>query len=206
MNKYLKISIAVFVLLWALFMSSECRMVTTYMSEYTVQAEKQNFKPNESFLPYIAPKGFEVLAYFDSTSWYSLEEWAGDRDWYDWNKLSGLTNAFTANNKQTVMYAWRPDSTAYLIQVAAYTNDKRGGFTAGPVELVPCGELFIGKVNWTSEVARYTYGETAIDHKITRPYVVRHTGTWIGGADNSPGPFGGRAHKEMKLRIDMRVR
>lgn len=181
-------------------------MAKSSMKEYTVEAGEQNFKPNESILPFFAPKGFDVLAVFDSSAWYSLDDWEGDRDWYDWNKLSGLTNYLSQNNKQTAMFAWRPDSTAYLIQVAAYTNDKRGGFTPGPVERVPCGKLFIGKVNWSSRIARYTYGEHAVDHNVTRPWISRHTGTWIGGANNAAGPYGGAAHKEMKLSVEMRVR
>jgi len=210
MNKYLKISVILAVVTWALFVASECRMTKTSLKDYVVEAGKQNFKPGESILPYFAPKGFEVLAVFDSSAWYGMDEWMNgdevDGDWYDWNKLSGLTNYLTPNNKTTAMFAWRPDSTAYVIQVAAYTNDSRGGFTPGPVELVPCGNLFVGQVNWTSSVARYTYGEQTIDHEIRRPWIVRHAGTWIGGANNAPGPWGGKVHKEMKLSVEMRVR
>lgn len=138
MNKYLKILVIAVLVTWALFIASECRMARTSMTEYVVEAGKQNFKPGESILPYFTPKGFEVLAVFDSSAWYGKDEWWNeaadevDGDWYDWNKLSGLTNYLSQNNKQTAMYAWRPDSTAYLIQVAAYTNDPRGGFTPAP--------------------------------------------------------------------------
>lgn len=206
MNKYLKIGIVVALASWALFVASERRMMITRTVEYTVQPGKQNFRPGESIFPRFAPKGFQVAVVFDSSAWYGPDEWEGDQDWSDWNKLYGLTNYLTPNNRQTAMLAWRPDERSYVIQVTAYTNDKAGGWKTGPVELVPVGKLFIGDVTWLSEIANYEYGETAVDHKLPRPRVARETGTWIGGANNAPGPYGGRAHKEMKILLETSVR
>ncbi len=176
------------------------------MKDYVVEAGRQNFRPNESILPRIAAKGMEVYAVFDSSSWWSIDDWNGDRDYYDWNKLKGLTAYWSTNNRQTAMFAWRPDSTAYTIQVTAYTNDKKGGWTAGPPVRVRCGDLFTGIINWTSRKASYQYGEESVIHDLRRPYVTRETGTWIGGGNNSEGPYGGQAHKEMKVSVETRIR
>lgn len=213
MNTYAKIAIAIFIATVLLFIASEIRIEASSTKEYTIEAGKQNFRPGESILPYFSVNGFEIWAVFDSSAWYSLEEWEGDSDWYDWNKLKGFSNMLSPKNKQTAMYAWRPDTRAYTIQVAAYTNDRRGGWTVGPPALIPCGQTFHGKVNWLSRKAIYEYGEVAayskkeiIEHEVKRPFIAIETGTWMGGANNAHGPYGGKATKKMKILVEMTMK
>mgnify|MGYP000913140173 CR=1 FL=1 len=74
---------------------------------YKIEAGKQNFSPKEPVCPQFGVDGFEIAVRFPASAWVGLEEWKGDKDWYDWNKLKGETGYFSPNNKSSVMIAWR---------------------------------------------------------------------------------------------------
>lgn len=185
------------------------------MIRYTIKAGKQNFKPREPIFPRCA-KGFEIKALLDESCWWSSEDWQGDRDRQDWNKLAGITSAFSANNKRSAMIAWRPADAPNTFLLTAYTNDKKGGWQHGRTGLeaitVHAGETFKAEVFINEELLRYeadyriitARGEFWCNHKFDKPLFnfYRRIGTWIGGANNSPGDFGGEASQDMSLELD----
>lgn len=184
------------------------------MIRYTIKAGKQNFKPREPIFPRCA-KGFEIKALLDKSCWWSSEDWQGDRDRQDWNKLAGITSAFSANNKRSAMIAWRPADVENTFLLTAYTNDRAGGFEAGMSGMsaiaVKAGERFRAQCYIAEELFRHeaeykiftTSGELWCNHRFDAPWLplYRQVGTWMGGADNSPGPFGGAASKDMSIQI-----
>lgn len=184
------------------------------MIKYTIKAGRQNFKPREPLLPRCA-NGFSIKAILEPSCWWSKEDWGNDADRNDWNKLAGITSAFSANNKRSAMIAWRPADEEGVFLLTAYTNDKAGGFQAGMSGMraiaVEAGKEFSAHCYIIEELFRHEAqykivtdaGEFWCNHKFDNPWlpVYRRVGTWIGGADNSPGPFGGAASKEMSLKL-----
>lgn len=182
------------------------------MKTYTIHPGSKNFAPKESFWPFRA-SGFRLACRLEPSCWWSAEDWEGDRDRADWNKLKGITWAFSANNKCSAMTAWRPGKLENVFEITAYTNDRRGGWTitGDPVE-VYAGEVFYCDVTIFDDAVRYEvsyFGNvTEYVHPWHRPWLpyYRETGTWIGGEDNSPGPYGGKATQYMEMEIDFEVK
>lgn len=192
-------------------------MITDYtklnaVTRYTVKPGKKNFRPIENPLPVFGAKGFEVYATFDRGGWCSIEDWNGDLDWYDWQKLKGLTRFFSPNNKQSAMFAFRFDKEPEHYQVAAYTNDEDGRFVASNyVTIEAQHDSIAAKCVFDSEgYAHYTastQGGEYINakHRLKPFKLSRRIGTYAGGYDNAPGEFGGRAVKEMSIDITFEI-
>ena len=196
------------------------------MKQYTIQTGKQNFKPCEPIWPKHYPSGFRFRAVLDASCWWSKEDWKGDKDRNDWNKLCGMTGAFSRNNRRTAYIAWRPADIENTFLVTAYTNDKKGGFMWGwqgeanrylNAITVKANEEFTGactmfKKNGQNYLSyellrpKYPNHPLVIEHPFDPSWhrFYRQVGTWMGGADNSPGPYGGGAHKKMKLWLDFK--
>ena len=181
------------------------------MTEYTIAPGQSNFRPLENPAPIFMPSGFRVAFKFDPSCWYSLEDWEGDIDWYDINKLKGLTYFFSANNRCSALIGWRPAKAENTFEVMPYTNDRKGRFQFSPGILVYAGEMvyaesYIGP-NHVEYRLKYYGVETSYKHDFNRPWlrVFREVGTSIGGANNSPGKYGGYATQDMKLWADFEV-
>lgn len=147
---------------------------------------------------------------FDKSCWWSIDDWEGDRDYEDANKLKGLTHAFSLNNHTTAMLAWRPAHKLHTMEVAAYTNDKNGDWMIGPWKTIACGDKGIASCKFDQGVAKYSiilphHEVDFVTHPFPQCAMMREVGTSIGGADNSPGPYGGKATQAMKLYCDFRV-
>lgn len=180
----------------------------SYLRQYNVKKGKQNFSPNESLWPVYRPKGFQLTAVLDSSCWYSQEDWTTDldRDWYDWNKLKGVTNYFTANNHTSALIAWRPDEKENHFQIAAYTNFPKTNWIVGEPVIVKAGQEFSAEGMISRRKVNYTIQDQKTEHPFARRiWFGRETGTWIGGANNSEGPFGGEASQDMKMWIDFEI-
>ena len=169
---------------------------------YTIAPGQSNFRPLENPMPRCA-SGFQLEARFDESCWWpETPENRDDRQ--DWNKLKGFTHFFGANNRRSVMIAWRPGKLKNVIEVTAYTNDKRGGWkvTGNPVE-VYAGQVFSARCDLVGKKAHYviqSFGLTsAYTHDWDRPSILvfREVGTWIGGSGTAP--------QSMKLEVDFRI-
>jgi len=173
--------------------------------KYTIKKGKQNFKPLDNFLPKFGKKRFEVTFVFDESCYYSLNDWGGDNDFYDLNKLKGVTNFFSANNKQSVMLAWRPVKDALnTFDIFAYVNQKNGDFSYSWLGHVMAGIEETFWLEWEKSKAIFGWkNETYWEEEIKRPCVMRGIGTWIGGENNSKGEFGGVASQDMSLIAKM---
>lgn len=173
--------------------------------EYTIQPGQSNFRPVENPMPRWA-NGFKIEARLDESCWWSEEDWQYDKDRQDWNKLKGLTWYFSSNKRCSAMIVWRPGKLENVFEITAYTNDKRGNFTVtgNPVE-VYAGENFQASAEFGRRAIQYnisSFGRTSIyTHAWRRPWlrIYREVGTYVGGANNSPGQYGGQATQPMKM-------
>lgn len=164
------------------------------MTEFTIAPGQNNFRPLENPLPRFA-SGFELVARFDPSCWWP-ETPDNRKSREDWNKLKGLTYFFGPNNRRSAMIAWRPGKLEGVIEVTAYTNDKRGGWkTSGsPVE-VYAGQVFSASCILDRSIANYaisSFGRTSLyTHAWDAPFlkVFREVGTWIGGSGTAPQPM-----------------
>jgi|GEM_PF-6879906 len=175
------------------------------LKEYNIKQGKQNFSPTESIWPIYRPKGFDLVAVLDSSCWYSQEDWTYDvdGDWYDWNKLKGITNYFTPNNHTSALIAWRPDTIPYHFQIAPYTNYPKATWTVGDPVVVAANMPINCSADFSKRKVEYTIQDQETTHGFARRiWFGRETGTWMGGANNSEGPFGGPASKDMWLWVD----
>lgn len=187
------------------------------MKEYTIKPGRSNFRPMECILPRLA-NGFEFEAMLRPSCWWSPEDWQGDRDRNDWNKLTGMTGAFGRNNARAALIAFRPADRPNTFLLTGYTNDKRTGWTfgnpAGGIEAiaVEADRLITGSGKLGGFAERSPYVEYRIqcgqelfitEHPFDPAWHgwYRQTGTSIGGANNSPGPFGGFATQHMSLLL-----
>lgn len=169
------------------------------LTYYKIEPGEQNFTPNENPMPRSGNK-WTVALEFNPNCYWPIDDWEGDLDYLDWNKGKGVTGYFSANNNNTAMIAWRPakDSPGF-IEIAAYTNDRSGG-----LEVTPLGKIFHG-VNASVDIytysrsVHYVYMGKEVRHDFDGAWLYRETGTWIGGANNSPGKYGGEATQTMGM-------
>ena len=175
---------------------------------YEIKKGQQNFSPKESWNPIYRPKGFRLTAVLDESCYYSNEDWTlnFDRDWNDWNKLKGVTNYFTLNNHTSALIAWRPDEKKNHFQFVAYTNFPKTNWIVGEPVIVEAGQEFSAEGILSRRRVNYTIQGQKTEHPFARRlWFGRETGTWIGGANNSEGPFGGEASQDMKMWINFEI-
>lgn len=176
------------------------------MKTYTVKAGNTNFRPLENPLPVRKPTGFEISFIFLPGGWCSKEDWEGDNDWKDWQKLKGITHFFSGNTRRTVMFAFRFGERPETYEICAYTNDKKGNAKWYGSLIVDTGEQVSGWLKLEGGKAIYhlaTEGGSYFDesHSFKLFKLCREVGTYAGGANNSPGPYGGKAVKDMSIKI-----
>jgi hypothetical protein len=202
----MKTKITALLLLFAVLCSAQ------KLTTYTIQAGEQNFKPLESPLPKVG-RSFEITGIFDSTAYYSYASWSFDKDWFDWNKLKGVTCAASANNKSTVMVGFRPSNIDGFMVVTPYINDRKERAKYEPLGsgfVVECNKKFKVKINIYSKQTQFIFeqgnNKRSYTYKFKRPFfpIWREVGTWMGGANNEPGRFGGYATQYMEIQARLK--
>lgn len=167
MNKYIKYTlIALVSFSVSIPVVSEFRQMTTGSEKtYNVKAGKHDFKPNSIPFPFLGAREYEFYIRFDSSAWWSIEDedYPHGNDIYDWNKIGGLTNYLSANNKQSVLIGWRPSPEYMVMEITAYVNDKSGGFKAGPPQKIQVETNTTGTIKQFGTAAYFSYGDTAIN-------------------------------------------
>lgn len=194
------------------FMHVNCQSETTILVEqgfttYTIDSGKQNFKPRESLIPISARKNhINLQMVFDSSAYWSLADWGGDSDIYDYNKSVGMTAAFSENNRNAVFIGWRPNVNApYTWDVVAYVNDgKKGWSLSDPITAFAGDVIELDLELRKTEIKYILSNGDKVRHgglDWTRPWYKKYrwSGTWIGGSNNSPGPYGGESTQKMKI-------
>jgi len=188
------------------------------MKQYSIKKGRTAFRPMASLFPALVYTGFEFTAVLDSSCWFSAENVGGDKDRDDWLKLTGITAAFSLNNRRSALIAFRPTDVPDVFAITAYTNDKKGGRQIGgqgfKIATVKAGEQFSGHVRFeqylfTDAVEYYIdtpTGTFTATHDFERPWycLYREITPWWGGANNEPGSYGGAAPKDATLMLDFR--
>ena len=182
------------------------------MTTYTIKTGKKNFRPYESPLPIFKPKGFRVSGHILPGGWASKEEWQGDRDRDDWQKLKGITHFFSLNDHRSCMIAFNYGDEYETYNLTAYTNDKsypKGWFASGQI-IVESKEHFEFENLFGENCMHYSGSSESglvLDeiHQINTFRLGREVGTSPGGKNNSPGPYGGRAFKDMSMVLDFKI-
>lgn len=181
---------------------------------YKIDKGRKNFKPSESFFPFRATDkevslglSFDSSAYFSPVTYY-YDNNRLDRDYFDWHKGPGVTSfGIKPNNRNAFFLAWRPSPVkAFSWQVCVYVNDNDKGWTASPYVTVNVGEvveanLMLGKTRIGFHIKDPDEIHIQQLAEWKRPFLqcYRHAGTWIGGANNSEGPFGDEAVQDMVI-------
>lgn len=175
-------------------------MVSEALSEwitYRVVAGQHDFTPNDFPAPYFNADTYIASFAFDASCWWGIddEDYTGNRDIYDWNKLGGMTNYFNANSTHSVLLAWRPAAEPDLMEIVAYINPKSGRFVSGPELTWPVGEpLNNARIEWQADSVHFEYGTVRFSHALERPWAIRKVGPWFGGNQT--------AHRDMELRME----
>ena len=188
------------------------------MKTYSIKKGRTAFRPMACQLPALIYSGFSFTATLDSSCWFSADDVGGDKDRADWLKLTGITSAFSLNNKRSALIAFRPTDVPDVFAITAYTNDSKGGWKIGgpgfKIATVKAGEEFSGRMRFeqylfTNAVSYYIdtpSGTFTATHDFDTPWhcLYREITPWWGGANNSPGPYGGAAPKDATLQLDFR--
>ena len=155
---------------------------------YTILPGQSNFRPLENPAPRFC-SSFEVAFRFAPSCWWP--ETPDNRVQRErWMKLKGFTHFFGRNNYRTVLIAFRPGKLEGVMEVIAYTNDKRGNWktTGKPVE-VHVGEVVYASCQVAGKTAKYEISYFGNITKYEHPWdshwirIYREVGTWI----NEPG-------------------
>lgn len=185
------------------------------MKTYTVKKGQSNFRPYEPIWPIFGARGFEVEFEFVPGGWSSPAEWTVDgvldADRGDYQKLAGLTNFFSGNGSNTAFTGFFPGDEPETWVVGAYVNYPGSAFKfdqkntivvrSGDTGAIVCA--FSGGKARYKLIAGSTVKETSFDFRKSR--IMRQAGTFAGGSNNSPGPYGGVAIKDMAVRIGFKV-
>lgn len=153
------------------------------MATYSVKKGTHDFKPNDSILPTWA-SAREFLVTLTPSMWWDANdpEWLYGKDIFDHNKLFGLTGYFSANNKNSIMWSFRPWEEINQFEATPYINNRDGSFETGPPIIVNSGEVHKLKVDWERRNAVfYVAGEEHFRFAKRRPWVLRKLSAWIGG-------------------------
>lgn len=188
------------------------------MKTYSIKRGYTAFRPIACPLPALTCSGFSFTAILDSSCWFSADEVGSDKDRADWLKLTGITAAFSLNNRRSALIAWRPTDVPDTFAITAYTNDSKGSWKIGgpgfKIATVKAGEQFSGRVRFeqylfTDAVEYYIdtlSGTFTATHDFDKPWhcLYREIGPWWGGANNEPGDYGGAAPKDATLQLGFR--
>lgn len=179
---------------------------------FSVKQGKHRFTPIRSLCPRGFAYTFSGSVIFDSSAYvfpveYQRPDHNGiDFDYFDWNKLFGITGYLSRPNRNSAMIAWRWDvDSAYCFQLAAYTNDRHGDWrVSDPVTICAGQEAQFSMFDYKGEALYAIYGNGVLRtrHPWKRPWITSEIDTWMGGENNAPGPFGGVAPRDIEIRID----
>lgn len=145
-----------------------------------------------------------------------------DEDWKDWKKIGGISLANWRNlrnifqkNRDAIMLAWRWNVELEVHECCLYVNEKGRNV---PYEGLNILRMHDNEPPVIFEIDRLNKREYACwlyrmgqNRKHVNRIIVRARdrfnlyswiNPWYGGANNSPGPWGGAAPKDMGMRVD----
>lgn len=186
----------------------------TKLKEYKIKAGDKDWCPKEfPKLWYVRRGGKFVFEFsFDESCAY---DWKGDQDQKDWNKIGGLTRKLLKRHDNSIMAAWRYNQAKDKVEITIYSHvdgKRKVGDKHGEVMLnVDYGEIgrVIFEVTGHVILASVKNENNTITRKVSHRFPRRwrwawRLGSWFGGEDNSPGPYGGVPDHDMKMWIGLR--
>lgn len=193
------------------------------MKTYTIKKGHSDWHPKEplQIFPDFEELTWEVSP--DASMMYDYENsGVTDKDWHDWKKVGGISLADRSFNlinlfikkRDSIQLGWRWNVDLSVFEFVVYVNE-RGKFVpySRPDQILRCDEhaqvvFKIRKDNRKQyRAALYLQGdgpESVNEFLIEtrkRFTLYSRVGLWYGGKNNSPGPFGGKAPKVMKVNV-----
>jgi len=194
--------------------------------KYTIKKGNQSWRPHP-----ILPRllfGFDRLTWTitpdKSMQFDYIDPETGnlDNDWADWKKIGGISLVNWKNpqnvvvkNRDAIMMAWRWNPMISVHEFATYVNKKGGRIVyEQPHQVLRtiAGtriSMEITRSNKSSYNARIyvtSKGPNSVNRFIieTRQRFGMYSliNPWYGGANNARGPWGGRAPKNMEMKLD----
>jgi hypothetical protein len=156
------------------------------LTRYTVQKGKHNFSPMMPPIPRRKVRGFAVEFIFDASCWYPPEAITPPSDWHDWSKLLGVTQAFSANNRNSCMAVFRPGMEPGMMRVGGYVNHPGTDIQWRELGHVEVGERGRIECDFHLGRAHFSMGDMDFSLPYEAPKWVRQVGMWHGG--NQPAP------------------
>ena len=178
---------------------------------HRVNAGESDYWPGHGHLPRRA-RGFRVSLSLSASAWFDPSE-AGpiQRDGRDWNKAAGVSwfsvwkPKTWRKNHCAAIIAWRPSELKGVFELAAYTNDERGGRQVSHLGTVHADHPahFIvdaehGRVSYRRVDAHgrpYT-NLIATNHDLKIHPWTLPVGPWFGG--NRDSPFAHHLHTKLR--------
>jgi len=132
-------------------------------------------------VPMRGVKGFALEFILDVSCWYNPKE-IGDH----WNKLLGVTQAFSWNDCNACMGAWAPMPERGLFSIAGYVNypcKEKGWRVLGEIEAKQRGRI---ECYFNLGRAHFSMGDMDASLDFEPPSLVRQVGMYFGGRPKSP--------------------
>lgn len=167
------------------------------MKKHTIKAGKHDYKPGHGLGLRAGKTGFYIQFVISAEAWYDpTEKGPLGTDGADWNKLGGISffSPFKPKtwkkNSCAAMVAWRPDPIEGWFQVAAYVNDKKGGFEYQTLARVPAGKkCSVSSFRWDGGWL-FRFNTPGFKWEAVLPVVELalqvNVGPWFGGNRKSP--------------------
>lgn len=186
-----------------------------FLKEFVAEQGKNDFK-SKNFLDAIPQKYFvfgsrgvaRAVFRFSPSCWYDwkLEDGTIDQDIHDWNyKIFGISPLLEPNNVNGLMGAARCLPDSFMMEFCIYQNINEDIFTHGPYIKFDIRKVYrlyiqfhksktkdkIIPIVWATDNENnevFTQIYEAVDYKWKASKSIF---LWHGGANNSPGKFGG---------------
>ena len=150
-----------------------------------------------------------------------------DRDWKDWKKIGGISLAdpfvnlinLFVKSRDSIQLGWRWNVDLQVHEFAVYVNEK-GKFKAyeSPLQVLRCEAGTRVGMRIRREGKRIYYvalyliqlGPDSVNEfkiKARKHFnLFSYSGIWYGGKNNSSGPWGGKAPKDMRIQLSFSKR
>lgn len=193
---------------------------------YTIKKGNQSWRPRQ-LLPKIIT-GFDRLTWTvtpeKSMEFDYIDPATGnlDNDWADWKKIGGISLVNWRNpqnvvvkNRDAIMLAWRWNPTINVHEFALYLNERgdrvvyeQPGYLLRTIAGTRISMQIEKEDNDSYNVFLYvtSQGPRSVNRFIidTRQRFGMYSliNPWYGGANNSTGPWGGAAPKDMEMELE----
>lgn len=193
------------------------------MKTYTIKTGKTDWTPKEPLEIFCDFKAITWEFSPDKTMAFPYAYEGGiDQDWRDWKKIGGISLAawgldlinLVQLSRDSIQLGWRYNVELQVFEYAAYVNENGAHYAFERADQVlRCGPGAKGGMRLT-KLDRQNYraalyfleeGPKAVNEFPIRTRkeftIYRRTGLWYGGRNNAPGPYGGRAPRNMRTQV-----